>query len=676
MNQNEQGLQQGGTVFTNEVRFQFRPDVLEAQYDVFQVECRENSFQYGSRMFDSQLLNKGICSLVCRHEEHRPMNVFYVLMNTDAGNRYALRKTLSPLEQSEDIAIQDVTFQELCGRDPSLVAQLLLNTLGSYTGSLRTSNLTGHFYCFCTEWFDQGKDGFIFRIPTLEIRFTPDNLLLLKVQTFTNSRLRKYITFEKRKFEEYPKYVLSKDTLRRKLNEEKEVYFIPREMDGYRSTIPFLNVEKQKEFHISKVGVLHDVLERFQRKFGDAAVISFVSVENYFSADVRSGHSQMETLRPMVRAYFDRIPLQVVDGVQGVAEGAGRKSKNTLAKEALAEWGDTDSPEDQKEDKKKGTMRDSRHWCEEFVQALKEEYSADVPIGTKLDPNVMNVQLIHNRAYYQDNPDADPHNQVPDGVVVQHITLEDLKPFKTNKSEVRAIIQNLLVKQDLKDGKIQLYDWSSLNLPGDMEFLYCQLDEREDEQDGESDGSEEADHRKKEWEKRYFCMKIAPDGTFRISEETFDVFHPGVYQDCLQIFEDDEDRLVKGIIRFPDGDVNVIRDTPLFTLPNLDEIACRIDAGDAHLRRIGNREMLDAVTDINSFERDGMLYYYVGVIGRGMRDNVQNAARVRELSCAQGSQLHFHLIKNLMNVIFVRNGQLTVYPFPFKYLREYALANR
>ena len=53
-----------------------------------------------------------------------------------------------------------------------------------------------------------------------------------------------------------------------------------------------------------------------------------------------------------------------------------------------------------------------------------------------------------------------------------------------------------------------------------------------------------------------------------------------------------------------------------------------------------------------------------------MRPTIQRAANIREIRAVEGSKMLFEDIAPLLNVTFVRNGQLTVIPFPFKYLRE------
>lgn len=72
------------------------------------------------------------------------------------------------------------------------------------------------------------------------------------------------------------------------------------------------------------------------------------------------------------------------------------------------------------------------------------------------------------------------------------------------------------------------------------------------------------------------------------------------------------------------------------------------------------------VRDMNENEKQGILYsesdYPLGskeVLGYKMAVD------------ACGGIYNFEKLLPLMNVTFVHNGQLTIVPFPFKYLREY-----
>ena len=63
--------------------------------------------------------------------------------------------------------------------------------------------------------------------------------------------------------------------------------------------------------------------------------------------------------------------------------------------------------------------------------------------------------------------------------------------------------------------------------------------------------------------------------------------------------------------------------------------------------------------------------YSVNQIGAGMNTTITRAANIRKVVPYGTAPIFFGELLQTMNVTFVRNGQLTVLPFPFKYLREY-----
>ena len=98
-------------------------------------------------------------------------------------------------------------------------------------------------------------------------------------------------------------------------------------------------------------------------------------------------------------------------------------------------------------------------------------------------------------------------------------------------------------------------------------------------------------------------------------------------------------------------------------------------SGDNKLRGKDRREeLLSSCLDIKLYKEGVCQYYYVGTIGEGMRVNIQRAAVIRKIEGHNDSPIIFEQLLPLMGVTFVHNGQLTVIPFPFKYLREYVNA--
>ena len=82
-------------------------------------------------------------------------------------------------------------------------------------------------------------------------------------------------------------------------------------------------------------------------------------------------------------------------------------------------------------------------------------------------------------------------------------------------------------------------------------------------------------------------------------------------------------------------------------------------------------ELLSSCLDIKMFNDGVSEYYFVGTIGNEMRWLINRAANIRKIEPFEDSILMFEKLLPLMNVTFVHNGQLTIIPFPFKYLREH-----
>ena len=214
---------------------------------------------------------------------------------------------------------------------------------------------------------------------------------------------------------------------------------------------------------------------------------------------------------------------------------------------------------------------------------------------------------------------------------------------------ISTVVHEMLIKHDIEVGRISLFDWNSIGINGEISFgMQTTIEEEE----------------------RCFFMKIKPDESFGFEEQKMDLFELNEYTDCVNIFTDAKD--VSGIIRYSNGDINVIRETSWFAIPEIEKIHGELSVGNTYLcGKEPRQELLYAITDIKLFGRDDRRYYFVGIIGEGMRTNVAHAANIRMVEPYKNSVLRFEDLLPLMNVTFVRNGQLTVMPFPFKYLREY-----
>lgn len=535
---------------------------------------------------------------------------FLVLMDRHDGNFDALKRTFDSHEEGEKITFSKEEVSSLKG---NCILQLLLNSMSSQKSEfLKCNNLTGHFYCFHNEWLRHDKKSeknIIWQVPCLELRITQDMKLCMSMHNFTSELLRKKITFGAKKFEKYPKYVFSRNsTLRRKLKEDDEPAFIMRQLDGQKTDIPFIDLQNIKKYRKSKVGILASVVSNFNMEFAGMASIEFDIIKEYTALNY-SRRAQKENLK----------------AIQGVLSEQSIKIVDEIGDEY------------------------SDMFCRDVAEKLFAKYGVKATVGKRVSKGSLNICVIHNAAYYEDI--EDPYQKRHEGVTVQHITFEDF--YGKSEFAISTVVHELLIKKDILSGQITLFDWNALDYQEEFCFGCAKCD-------GEAN--------------RYFFMNIKPNGSFSFTESKLDIFNMDQYSECVDIFENAKAKLeeVQGVIKNANGKINIIKGTDWITIPELFAIEAELLEGNNKLRGRNKRdELLASCLDIKCFEQKGDTYYFVGEIGEGMRNSISHSANIRRIVRYKDAPNFFEQLLPLMSVSFVKNGQLTVMPFPYKYLREY-----
>lgn len=533
----------------------------------------------------------------------------FVLMKSNGSNKSLLKNAILKEDGADRITISQVTPNSL---KDDIVFQLMLNSLGNYESPLlKFNNLTGHLYCFHPNWLIRGRKSeadVVFKVPCLELRLSSEFRLNMEVHTFTSELLRNKIEFKKKKFDEYPKYIFSAhNTLRRKLKDDVGYSFIMRQTKNAKTEIAFLDIQNIDRFNQSKMGILTTVLENFNDRFSSIAHLDFESITDYKALDYT--RSVANENKQAISDLLSIKPIKIVDCIDD-------------------EY--------------------SKIFCKEICDLLLSKYGIKTSCGKRVAKDNLNIRVIHNADFYADSDD--PHRIFND-VAVQHITFEDFS--ECSEFAISTVIHEMLIKADLVKQKISLFDWNTLGLKDDIDF-----------------GIEVTD----EQNTKYIFMTIHPDGTFNISEQTLNLFEANKYNQCVEIFENAKMNSVKvhGIIRDALGNINIIKDTEWFTISEIYSIKAELANGNTKLRGKEKRnELLSSCLDIKMFNDGISEYYFVGTIGNGMRCLINRAANIRKIEPFEDSILMFEKLLPLMNVTFVHNGQLTIIPFPFKYLREH-----
>lgn len=590
---------------TNKVVTSIDYSKLDEQYDFFVITTTENYIKRGAQVLDVPSPCVRVQSVFFISGKR-----FCVMMQKNIENKIQLKKILMSCDDGKHLTISQLRSSEL---ESTSLLQLLLNGLcNSKNHLLRFNNLTGHLYCFHPSWLKHRRtetQDEIVKVPCLEIRFAGDNLLTLDVKTFSSTKLKNKITFRKKKIEEYLKYCFAtKNTLKRATEEDSPPLFILRQTDGAKTEIPFLDIQNIDKFFRSKMGVLSTVVDQFNDKYAGIASIRFTCIENFNRIDHKRKNDRIN--HSAIASRLKDRTIRIVDKI-----------------------GDSYSS----------------MFCNELLKLFEIKYGVRPSLGTRLSKTGWNVILIHNASYYIDMDD--PHDIVKPEYAIQHITLEDFADCA--EYAVSTVVNELMIKDDLRSGKISLFDWRSLCLTDDV-FFGTKAIVNESE--------------------KFIFMQIHSDGSFEIVERELDLFTADEYLKYVKIYEDAKttSENVHGIICDGHGNINVIKDTDWFTIPEISAIKAELSNGNKKLRGKEARErLLDAVLDIKWFKNDDSIYYFANDIGEGMRWSVPRAANIRQISAFGNSDLLFEKLAALLDVTFVRNGQLTVIPFPFKYLREY-----
>lgn len=134
--------------------------------------------------------------------------------------------------------------------------------------------------------------------------------------------------------------------------------------------------------------------------------------------------------------------------------------------------------------KKKGVVivdenntEESKEIVAKLGNELKLYYKVNPDVGG-LSKSAYNIRIIHDHEYYDEN-EKDPHADNLKGYIVQHMTEEAEHFLKENSSpDIKKIIQELIIKGDVRDRRISIYDWTRLNAGKKWSFVLRKKAER------------------------------------------------------------------------------------------------------------------------------------------------------------------------------------------------------
>ncbi len=284
--------------------------------------------------------------------------------------------------------------------------------------------------------------------------------------------------------------------------------------------------------------------------------------------------------------------------------------------------------------------------------------------GKDVDPQAWNLIVVPNEVIENDG------YALHAGVVEQHVTPDVCGPlFKaTSNAKVRgvqegilgAMLKELLVKQDVADGRVGAFDLGSFGI-GSVTVCGVVNVPRKDKD-------------KIELDERLATLTIGADGAM---DYTSHPIEDGPVDEMELELLTADGKLDKDAyifdVRAGERSMSArVRDTGLTTFSNnfLTLVRDYQLTGKAGRKKEFFESYNSPYYGIGTFKRAGLTCYFVGV-NNGTKEDLATAIHVHSVEVLEGDDLS-ELLVQLVNVGLSRHGAPSRWPIPVKYLNEYA----
>ena len=694
-------------MLTNRIRVTYNMEQIDADFDIYKVE-KANKDYYKHNILDSAIYEFKAAAVQWTYGA-----TALVLFRKGEVTEQKFKESV--MKEYEDVKIQklDILDSDQCSEhfyyENRLLAQLLLNSMRTPKHHAFTyHNLTGKLLYQEPSWIIRDKETKrINFMRFLEVVIDPGMYLNLNHTTYKRT-------------EKYGKslYVIDPKTgeFRKKLIADENMdTFVKGSMAHNHFHVTHFDVTNYKRFKESKIGIM----EQFLR-------------------DVRELLSEYLTIEITEREDAQCYNLSKLEkkGMTGKEYGEMLNKRNVI----IVNENDT---------------AESKDLVEKLKYELETYYGVHATEGV-FSNDAYHIRVIHDEAYYEKHGLYDPHKDKLSGYIVQHIT-EEAEHFtnaKGSSADIRKIVQELIIKGDVREKKISIFDWERLD-SGKEWFFVIRKKIKTQEQE-ETEHMNHANNKAYHYY-NYYRLKIERDGTMKF--DTFCDQDPNISEEWEQIcyaydYVEGKHRGVKdqveGLVYSELDNIHVILLTREKTLPNMHVLMDTLKETDVR-EKVSTDVLLKALEEFEKehpeskesiwgwkqklnqetlmitkkkvkeilnmrsgivckfnrflhekyniwidgelrkaeFEADYQIsslldikyeyndndyldgdtfVYYVGA--KSKQRSYPSACCMRKV-VSMGDTLEYEELLPLMAVEFVRNGQYTVLPFPFKYLREY-----
>lgn len=659
-------------------------DKILQDFDLFAIKVEKDTYPIRETFLS---VNKSKDKILQRivaldYSEQDNKKIVYCLCRKNTVDVDKLNKAL--VEYNKDIFYPHKLNKDEIKQMPQIaLLQLFFNQIIDQN-VLEGSSLTGTLYLLgSSNSHNEGK--------TLNIdEFSLNDDLVARISTRCFSQIRVIDSDRLENMVGKPRFKINRKTKQIRLagrgwknDENKNYYLITPPVKNSKPTITkFLKLAARNHYATfvkSKSGMLYRLLDVFNQQFGQYfSPLAFKEIEVQSQQLSKSQDTETKKLKKKIEDFSDEHPITIVD-VDG----------------------------------------DNRDAVEYLTKSLKK---INIKVVNSSETS-LKLNIIHNTEHYAKNNLTDLYHPSVD---TQHITVENLLIESLNATLYSAV-KELIIKNDLKEKSISLIDNQEMptqftffkqfrkdndkkvlqfNFLPDNRFEIKELKNEDFDNNPFCSLSDEEVRSielviKDEINKNYFKVERTDKNTLPnvefyedMIEFTNHTITPALdKKDLLEASQSLNDQKYDHFIKLVESghqdqysasDVVSLLEKAKISKKTRSELVAILTEQYHFIISVDSRSAwardhyLNGLTDINYYQEKSSLYYNVGVIGKGMNMSINKGSIVRKISPIDllndedglSSKDIFDLIDTML-VTFVKYTDLTVLPFPEKYLNEY-----
>lgn len=411
-------------MLTNKIGVTYNMENIDSDFDIFRIE------KAGKDYYKYNILDSAVYEFKAAAVQWTFGAAALVLFRKGEVTEKQFKESI--MKEYRDVKIQkiDVMDCEQCNKyfyfENRLLAQLLINSIRTPRhDAFKYNNLTGKLFYHDPSWIHKDKlTGQVSFIRFLEIVIDPGMYLNLEHKTF------KRCTHEGRGL-----YVIDSRTgdFRKKLKTDKNaITYKEGSLPHNHFRIDNFNITDYAHFRKSKMGVM----EQFLRDVKD-------NLSKYIEIEIMEREDAQE---------FDISNLEK-KGITELEYGEMLRRKGVVIVD-------------------ENGSENSRDMIDRLQHEFRRYYGIEAITG-ELSETAYNIRIIHDDEYYAENEMHDPHSDNLKGYIVQHMTeeAEHFTNMKGSSPDIKKVVQELIIKGDVRERLISIFDWERLDPGKEWTFI-------------------------------------------------------------------------------------------------------------------------------------------------------------------------------------------------------------